>query len=178
MVQAGVSSSHMYGVDLEPRFIEMGYDLFQDSDKLKTKFGHGDLLAEPGTAESGDLDILSKKIDIVFASSLLHFWDWEDMLLAATRLVSFTKSKPGSMVVGRQMGSSKAGSYSMPDMGGRVYRHDVESMKKFWDQIGLRSQSRWRVDAGLYESEEVKDERSQAWSNPDLRTIWFSAVRE
>ena len=178
MVQAGVSSSQMYGLDLEQRFIEMGYDLFQDRDRLHAKFVSGDLLAAPGTAGSDELDILFENMDIVFASSLLHFWDWDDMLLAAIRLVSFTKNKTGSMVGGRQMGSLKAGSYFMPGMGGRVYRHNVESMKTFWDQVGVRTESKWRVEAGLYESEELKDERSQAWAEPSLRTIWFSAVRE
>ena len=168
----------MYGLDLEQRFIEMGYDLFQDRDKLHAKLLSGDLLAEPGSVGSGELDILFENMDIVFASSLLHFWDWDHMLLAAIRLVSFTKSKKGSMVVGRQMGSLEAGSYSMPGMGGRVYRHNVESMKTFWDQVGVRTESKWRVDAGLYESEELKDERSQAWAEPSLRTIWFTAVRE
>ena len=158
--------------------MEIGYDLFQDRDRLHANFVSGDLLAAPGSAGSGELDMLFEKMNVVFASSLLHLWDWDDMLLAVIRLVSFTKSKTGSMVVGRQMGSSKAGSYSMPNMGGRVYRHNVGSMKSFWDQVGVRTNSRWLVDAGLYESEEVKDERSEAWSNRELRTIWFSAVRE
>ena len=168
----------MYGFDLEQTFIEMGYDLFQDRHRLRTEFVSGDLLAEPGTAGSGELDTLSKKVDIVFASSLLHLWDWDEMLLAAIRLVSFAKTKTGSMIVGRQMGSLKAGSYSMPGVERSVYRHDLESMKDFWDQVGIRTDSRWHVDAGLHESEEVKDESSQAWSDSDLRTIWFSAVRE
>ena len=76
------------------------------------------------------------------------------------------------------MGSLKAGSYSMPEMEGRVYRHDVGSMKSFWNRVGVRTGLRWLVDAELYDSEKVKDERSQAWSILDLRTIWFSAVRE
>lgn len=178
MVQAGISSSQIYGFDLEQSFIEMGYDLFQDRDKLHAHFVSGDVLAEPGTAGSGNLDMLSEKMDIVFASSFLHFWDWDDMLLAAIRLVSFIKNKTGSTVVGRQMGSLKAGSYSIPNVEGRVYCHDVESMKTLWDQIGVRTESKWRVDAGLCESEETKDERSQAQFGSDLRAIWFSAVRE
>ena len=100
------------------------------------------------------------------------------MLIAAIQLVSFTRNKTGSMVVGRQVGSLKPGSQSMQEMEGRVYRHDVGSMRGFWDRVDVRTGSRWRVEAELYESEEVKDERSQAWSDPDLRTIWFSAVRE
>lgn len=159
----------------------MGYDLFCDKDKLHAKFVSGNLLAEPGTEERGEMDVLVGKMDIVFASSLLHLWDWDDMLLAATRLVAFTKSKAGSMVVGRQMGSLVAGSYTMPleKVGRTVYRHNVESITKFWDQVGLRTESKWRVDAGLYKSEEVKDESSQVYAIvPDLRTLWFSAVRE
>ena len=168
----------MYGFDLEQRYIEMGYELFQDTDKLHARFVAGDFLAEPRTTKSGDLETLVDKADIVFASSLLHFWDWDDMLVATARLVSFTKSRTGSRVVGRQVGCLEAGSHTMPGTEGRVYWHNVESMKTFWDQVGARTGSRWHVNAGLYRSEEVKDERSRASSEPGLRTIWFSATRE
>ncbi len=156
----------------------MGYDLFRDKDKLHAKFVSGDMFAEPGTAKSGELDTLCEKMDIVFASSLLHFFDWDDMLLGAARLVSFTKSKTGSRVVGRQVGSLKAGSYLTRGAEGRAYWHNVESMKTFWHEVGVRTQTKWHVEAELYESEEVQAEKNRGCSDPNLSTIWFSAARE
>ena len=73
LAEAGVPSSQMYGFDIEHRFTEIGYDLFQDRHILHAKFVSGDLLAKFGTAESGELGTLFERMDIVFASSLLHF---------------------------------------------------------------------------------------------------------
>ena len=44
----GVDSSRLYGTDLEPRFLDAGYDLFKDQYKLKATFVAGDMLSHSG----------------------------------------------------------------------------------------------------------------------------------
>ena len=61
------------------------------------------------------------------------------MLIAAKRLVSLTRSLPGSMIIGNQMGSLDAGQYEMPTGKGFNYRHNQASMERFWRQVGDRS---------------------------------------
>ena len=87
LVQDGVHSSQLYGFDLEPDFIELGYHLFRDRDRLQAIFVSGDILAEPTMPEGQELARLQGQIDIVFASSFLHVWDWDDMIKAAKSLV-------------------------------------------------------------------------------------------
>ena len=55
LVQDGVPSSQLYGFDLEPEFIELGYQIFRDRDKLQATFVSGDILAEPTMSEGQEL---------------------------------------------------------------------------------------------------------------------------
>lgn len=137
----------------------------------------GDVLAPAGSNASGALDGLIGKMDVVFAISFLHVGDWEEMVVAAKRLVSFTKAEKGVMVVGRQLGSVNAGSHEMPTKGGSNWRHNVESMQRFWKQVGSETETEWEVEAGLYEGEELKGNQGHKWSEPGMRMIWWSAVR-
>lgn len=178
LVQGGIPSSQLYGFDLEADFIDLGYQLFRDHDKLQATFVSGDVLAGPNAPEGQELSKLQGQIDVVFASSFLHVWDWDDMIKAAKCLISMTRPQPGSMVVGKQLGSFQAGQYKMPTSSGSNYRHNVESMKRFWQQIGVETGTSWKVEAGVYQGHELTENRNHAWSEPDMCMVWFNAVRE
>ena len=172
-----IPATQLYGFDLEPRFTNFGYELFRDRGSLNATFLSGDITAAPESSGAGDLDSLVGRMDIVFASSFLHVWDWDDMMHATKRLVSFLKPRPGSMVVGRQLGSLVAGSHAMPTKTGCNYRHNVESMRRFWEQIGREMNMRWTLEGGLYEGEETIGNQGASWSEPNMRMLWFMAVR-
>ena len=118
LANEGIPSSQLYGFDLEPKFLDLGYDLFRDRGKMQATFVVGDILAAPFLAKGRGLSSLEGKIDIVWASSFLHVWDWDEMILAVRRLLWLTVPKAGSMVVGRQLGSTEAGTHPMPTTSG------------------------------------------------------------
>lgn len=178
MVQDGVPSTQLYGFDLEPDFIELGYQLFRDRDKLQATFVSGDVLAGPTTPGGQEFIKLKGQMDIVFASSFLHVWDWEDMIKAAKCLVFMTRPQPGSMIIGKQLGSVNAGQYKMPTSSGFNYRHNAESMRRFWQQIGEETETSWKVEADVYQGHELTDNRNHAWSEPEMRMVWFTAVMQ
>ena len=178
LVRDGVPSAQLYGFDLEPEFIDLGYRLFRDRDKLQATFVSGDVIAGPTAPEFQELGRLHQQIDIVFASSFLHVWDWDDMIKAAKCLVSMTRAQPGSMVVGKQLGSLHARQYKMPTSTGFNYRHNPESMRRFWQQLGEETETSWKVEADVYQGHELTENKNHAWSEPDMRMLWFSAVRE
>jgi len=178
LVREGIPSTQLYGFDLKPRFIEFGYDLFRDRDLFQATLLVGDVLAEPGSKGSGGLDTLVGEMDVVFASSFLHLWDWADMKVVAKRLVAFTRQAPGAVVLGRQLGSLTAGSRSMPMEGGSSYWHNVESMREFWEEVGEETETRWAVEGGLREEEEITENMGHAWAEPSMRILWWTAVRQ
>jgi hypothetical protein len=82
----------------------LGYQLFRDRDTLSAPMLTSDVLADPNKPDGKTLEALESKMDIVHAASLLHSWGWDDMIIAA-KLVSLTRSEPGSLIIGNQMGS-------------------------------------------------------------------------
>ncbi len=178
LVRAGIPSTQLHGFDFEPRFLDFGFDLFRDRDRFKATLLTGDVLAAPGGMACGGLDTLVGKMDVVFASSFLHLWDWADMKAVAKRLVAFTVKKPGTVVLGRQLGSLTAGSRSMPTHRRSHYRHNVESMRKFWGEVGEETGSKWEVEGGLQEGKEVNENMQHAWAEPEMRILWWTAVSQ
>ena len=114
VVEEGIESPQLYGFDLEPAFIDLGYQLFNDQDTLRAQFISADVLADPEGPDGKRLEAWEGKMDIVHAGSLLDSWTWNDMVTAAKRLVSLTPPRPRPIIVGSQVGSLYAGQYPMP----------------------------------------------------------------
>ena len=175
----GIDSAQLYGFDLEQAFIETGYELFLDRGRLKSTFVAGNVLAAPDSEEGRQLVTFDGKMDIVFCSSFLHVFDWDQMVLAVKRLVALTKPRAGSLVVSKQLGSVNAGRQKMPTSSGFNYRHNAESIKRFWVQVGEETGTRWDVEADIYEGLwELGDNQNHAWSEPNQRMLWFKAKRQ
>ena len=111
----------------------------------------GNVLASSDSPEAASLAAWKGKVDILFASSFLHVFDWDQMMLAVKTLVSLSRPQAGSMITGKQMGSLLAGQYKMPTAHGFNYRHNEEIMKRFWEQVGTETNTAWQVDTELYE---------------------------
>ena len=178
LVYEGIPSTQLYGFDLESDFVEFGYQLFRDRDRLHATFVFANVLASPTSPEGVRLTELEGKMDLVFASSFLHVFDWDQMITAAKRLVSLTRPQAGSMVLGKQMGSVIAGQYRMPTAFGFNYRHNAESMRRFWQQVGKETGSTWKVEAELYEGLfELAENKHHSWTDSNTRMLWFCATR-
>ncbi|MCJ1287312.1 hypothetical protein MMC26_006660 [Xylographa opegraphella] len=176
---AKIPATQLRAFDLEPAFIDMGYELFRDKGNLDAHFLSGNLLADDSSTGGQELASLDGKMDVVHVASVLHCWAWDDMVVAAKRLVSLTSKDPGSLIVGNQMGSLDAGQYEMPTGTGYNYRHNEESMERFWQQVGEETNSKWKVASGMYLPAVVKENREHSWakSDPNMRMIWFCATR-
>ena len=174
-----IPAEQLYGLDLEPGFVDMGYNLFRDKGRFGGRMLSGDLMADAAAPEAQQLAEIDGRMDVVHVASVLHCWAWDDMLRAAKRLVSLTRAVPGSMIVGNQMGSLNPGEYPMPTGKGCNYRHDVASMERFWKQVGEETGSLWEVQSGLFLPAAVKENLEHSWakSDPGLRMIWFMAIR-
>lgn len=180
----GIPAQQLYGFDLEPAFVEMGHALFCDGDgRLAPTMVSGDLLAERegngGGEEQGGLIALEGAMDVVHVASVLHSWDWDEMVQAAKRLVQLTRPQAGSLIIGNQMGSLNAGQYPMPTGKGVNFRHNIESFDRFWAQVGKETGTKWKVQSGMVETEATRDNRAASFAkaDPEMRMIWFKAER-
>ncbi|KAI4090661.1 MAG: hypothetical protein L6R37_007846 [Teloschistes peruensis] len=192
----GAPSENLYGLDIEEGFVNLSYEVFRDRDNLKSQFVVEDMLAE-GEKSASDrperstdaisaaplvpLSSLEKQISVIAANSFFHLYNYSDQLKLAKRVVQLLSPEPGSMILGRQVGSSVPGEYTAVNNKGTRYSHDVESFRRFWDRVAeeVGNGCRFRVEATIDE-EELGNNKSQGqnWSEPNIRRIRFGVWRE
>lgn len=81
-------------------------------------------------------------VDIVYAASIFHLFDWGQQVKAAERVVGLLKKRKGSVVVGRQSGNSTPMDYEhKTNQGGTMFRHNEESWREMWRVVGKRTVS-------------------------------------
>ena len=131
-------STSLYGAELRPEFIELGYELFKDKETLQSSFLVGDLFTGEhfrNLEEAGG-------VDVVYAASIFHLFDWEQQVRVAERVVGLLKKRKGSVVLGRQRGNSTPREYEhRTNQGGTMFRHNEESWRKMWRVVGEKTVS-------------------------------------
>ncbi|PYH41198.1 uncharacterized protein BP01DRAFT_328182 [Aspergillus saccharolyticus JOP 1030-1] len=179
--RASIPAAQLYGFDLEPGFFELGYKLFRDNaETFPATFVSGDLGVEDEDWARGQIVAAVRgKVDVVWAGSLLHFWDYEGQVRGVQRLIGLTRDKPGTVVCGRQMGSTVAGMYELTGLMDRTmhYRHDVGSLQDLWREVEARTGSKWEVQAGLEVGETTVKMRNMSFVDDNARVIWWCATR-
>ena len=123
LVVDGAPAENTYGCDLQPDFIELGYRLFKDRDKLQTKFLVADIFDS-----ASPLHDLKGHLDVVYAGSFFHLWGLEQQKDVSRAVASLLRPQSGSMIVGRQIGAVEAAEKTSAT--GTMFRHNVDSFKK------------------------------------------------
>lgn len=141
----GVPSENLYASDLRQDFYDIGYDLFNDHETLKAEFIVADIFDD----NSDLVKNLTKKIDIVNAASFFHLFNWDQQVLVAKRVVGLLNDKPGSLLIGRQVGRVDPPPPDDKEAAGKHYRHDVATWKKLWEQVGAETGTEWEVEAWM-----------------------------
>ncbi|KAH9826003.1 Methyltransferase domain [Teratosphaeria destructans] len=174
LVSDGVDSSRTYGGDLRLDYLDIGFEMFRDRDTLKTKFIQADIM-DPENALFGEL---GGRVDILVASAFLHLFTYDVQKRVAMALAKLLKPQKDSLIVGRQMGSFVPGEYKRRDDDVVRYRHDVESWKRFWEEIGEETGVEYAVEAELLEIEKhLRPERSVGETEDNSGRMTFSVRR-
>ena len=88
------------------------------------------------------------------------------------------REKKDSLILGRQVGNTDAGEYfQATNESGIMYRHNAQSFKKMWDEVGEETGTKWRVDYDFVLFEWLsKEERDKV--EPGIGMLRFSVFRE
>jgi SAM-dependent methyltransferase len=167
LVHGGAPAENIYGCDLKPDFIELGYKLFQDRDKLSSKFITADIF-DPNSA----LAQYKGYFDIIHAGKFFHLWGYDTQLVVSKAVLELLRPQPGSMIIGSQIGATEAGEEQSPT--GTMFRHNPESLREMWEKIGKELGIKFTVEARL--SELTKDHFR--FVTGKTRMIWFAIRRE
>lgn len=140
----GVDPTKLYGIDLFPEFLDVGFELFNDRDKFgPDSFVAADLL-DPSHEGAKKLD---GTVTLISARNFFHLFDWDQQLLAATRMIKFLK--PGvtdAIILGGQIGSPKPGNFTGVS-GATRYLHDPKTFQDLWDEAGRKTGTNWMVSS-------------------------------
>jgi hypothetical protein len=140
LVCDGAPSENLYGADLHDGFFTVGYRLFNDKTKLKSRLMAADIF-DPNSK----LRQLDGQMDIIHAGSFYHLFSWDQQVQAVKRTVEHLKQCPGSMVVGRHAGDTEPGEKARPGKLGSRYRHNAETWAELWRQVGRETGTTWQV---------------------------------
>lgn len=176
LVNDGVNSEQLTGVDLRKEFFELGYKLFRDEGRLNTPFLAADIFDESETSKLRDLE---GRLDIIYAGSFLHLFSWDQQLVVARRFIRLWKNQKGCLVYGRQTSSVNPGEREkrFKDEKGkqRMWIHDTESFRQLWNLAAEKEGAKVRVEAEMLLFEKVGEEE---WRHPGSRRLDFAVFRE
>ena len=146
LVRDGVDPSRLYGTDIHDEFLELGFDLFRDRESLTeggATFVAGDML----NPDDPDLVRFDGKITIIHACNFFHLFAWEQQVVIGKRVVRFLKPETkDALLFGWHIGSLKPGPERTMALGER-HLHNEESFQKLWDEIGEKTDTKWRVES-------------------------------
>ncbi|KAK2031632.1 methyltransferase domain-containing protein [Colletotrichum zoysiae] len=174
LVYDGVDSGKTTGVELEPDYIEAGYELFRDRGRLRTRFVVADLL-DDGNAELAGLD---GSFDTAHMGLFLHLWDREGQMAVLRRVIRLLKQRPGATMVGTTSGHDDG--ISQPGVGGNMtLRHNLETWGDMWAELSEQTGTKWELKAKLtgHLGSERDWLRKPGWWCPDMRFLVFEVTR-
>ncbi|KAH7119947.1 hypothetical protein B0J11DRAFT_72676 [Dendryphion nanum] len=145
LVADGAPAENLYGCDLRGEFLDLGYKLFLDKNKLSTRF----VTANVFDATSA-LTELKGQLDIIYVGSFFHLWGYKDQVTVSKAVASLLRPRKGTIIVGRQVGAvSPAEHDHRTNPTGTMFRHNVESLTQQWKEIGDDLGVSFTVDAEL-----------------------------
>lgn len=145
LVVDGCPAENLYGCDLYKGFIDLGYELFRDRDRLRSTFIAADVFDE-----ASELSTLNGTMDIIYVGSFFHLFNYKDQMRAGRQVARLLKPVPGSLVVGRQLGSIVAGErQDVIDPTQTIFRHTPESLQSMWNVLGKEMDATFLVQAAV-----------------------------
>ena len=142
LVYDGVPVEQIRGFDLDPFFIEQGYELFRDGKLMKEKkiFATGDIFDE---------QFLNgiEPADYVYVGSFIHLFDAETQQDVCRRLTRLAKR----VIAGRQAGALVAGEHtrSSGPPGSKMMRHSPDSFATMWNDV---TGGEWQVESATLQA--------------------------
>lgn len=156
LVFDGVSPSRIYGADIVQEFIDTGYQLFQDEQKLSK-----DHFICPAdifdNSPDNKLSQLDDKVNVLHITAVFHLFNLEKQKAVARRCLKLLRKNDGRvLILGGQVGNINPGEYARQS-GQERFRHNKESWSKMWNEIC--NEPEWRDRVKGLETKSMLEER-------------------
>jgi SAM-dependent methyltransferase len=152
LLHHGILASSLYALELNSRFFEYGDTLFLDRDNSRpiedVNFIVGDLLNL-----SDALPQLQQSFGIIHAASFFHLFSFERQQHFARAILQLLRPSAGAMILGWQIGSHDPMDYFDFTNLGLQYRHNEDSLREFWREIGGEAGMKLEVETRMWRRE-------------------------
>ncbi|OCT46984.1 hypothetical protein CLCR_02545 [Cladophialophora carrionii] len=167
----GADPARIYGADLRPEFIDMGYELFKD-EKTFPRTEH--FIAPADVFDFSTDSELSKKCDgkvrVLHSTAVFHLFNWDEQVTMARRCLQLLTSKTGrALICGGQVGNLNAGEFARRRREGTRFRHNAESWKRLWEEVVQTDRSVRHIKA--LEVHSIMEERNTDRFRQDLEAL-------
>ena len=174
LIHDGVPAANLHACDLKPEFLDLGYDLFADRETCKAHFFAADIFTP-----NDDMRALEGKVDIIHAASFLHIFGWDEQIQICQQIVRLLRPRKGSLIIGRQVGNVTAGISGENAVNkfldrATVWRHDADSFRRMWEQVGEMTGTSWDVKV---KSLVMEDEWRREWRQEGVRRLVFEVEK-
>ncbi|KAF6810484.1 methyltransferase domain-containing protein [Colletotrichum sojae] len=174
LIHDGVPSDRITAVELEPGYIEAGYELFRDRDTLKARFVSADMLDEKNT----ELNAMEGTFDTAHLGHCLHLWTRDDQMVVLKRVMRLLKQKLGVVIVGTMVGHADGvelpGIFNRPSL-----RHNLQTWESLWADLSKETGTRWKLRTEVGDQIGVGPAlRKPEWWDNNWRFVGFEVERE
>jgi len=178
LVYDGAPVSRLYGADLQPEFIDHGYELWRDEDKFPRD--HFIAPADVFDTSSNALQQLDGKVSILYVSAVFHLFKLEEQVAIARRCLKLLKKprdpRQRALICGSQMANETAGEYNEPPLGKNMkFRHTEQSWKDMWERVA--GELEWKDQIKAIEAVSVLHKKSRGNANMD-KVAGFTPVQD
>lgn len=172
----GAPAENIYGSELRPEYIQLGYDLFLDKQTLKAKMITPGNIFDVRDKKGGLYELVEKGgVDIIYASAFIHLFDWEGQVEVCCLLSELLKYEKGSKILGRQIGTTDGNAqefiHASAANGKTIWLQSRTSWEKLWEEVGKRmgTEGKWEVKS-----------KTTVWEDDSgkLRWFWFEVIRK
>ncbi|KAJ5606344.1 hypothetical protein N7510_009125 [Penicillium lagena] len=169
----GVPADQLLGCDYERSLLEVGFALFHDKDTMFNRFIDADFFDD-----HGKLFQHKQTFDIIHIAMFLHLMNRHTQLLAIDRIFSLISKKPGSLIMGSQIGSFQAGEEPLRhDAAKTVFLHNESSFQNLWREAAKEKNLRLKINMTINKSQTDALKPTIDEKDGKIRDIYFTGPK-
>ncbi|PYH80495.1 hypothetical protein BO82DRAFT_286451 [Aspergillus uvarum CBS 121591] len=167
LVYDGAPQDNIIGLDLHRGFIDLGFELFNDRNTLRSAFVVQDFFERSQIPQSQ-----ASRIRIINSGYFMHLWDWDGQIKVAKHMISLLSLEEDGIVTGMHFGSKQTGVWEkVPADNDPIFLHDPVSFKSLWQQVGSETETKLDVWSSI-----EQDEDHMRLDPNGLRLRWYVRV--
>lgn len=165
-------AQNLVGVELRQQYIDLGFDLFRDRNRLGAKIFQADVLS---SADADPWPQLDGAFEIVNFGMILHCFTREEQAVLFERAIRTLKhDRPGTSIIGLACGTVDG---TVENWAGKeVLVHNEDTFKRLVADVEARTDTRWEVDVELDTAFSTWIPKYH-WVNPRVRRLVFELTR-